>query len=315
MLPFRQILSESIRTVKNSKDKIKIVNIYWLLTVSSAVQVLNMNCLLVAAFSGYHWAAISNPRVSEQTFKRWLSWGHIREFFSRVLTGVGVVVVDAECCQVRGGRSVTALCLDNPLPIRTPGALLPTLSLLGSLPSNLPLDEIPTGWLKSRHWYQARGTDKPNHCSGRNPTEEWDGNASFLRVLSVSEWFSWMCSFHWLEEWKENSLYILQGWGLIELTVPSFSSPICCLTGFEVCVWECVCVFVCDTECVCESVCVCVCVCVGCADYGTVVHIWVSFIKWSAWWLLSPTLSPKVMNSMATGKGHSLSRCALIRIN
>ena len=82
----------------------------------------------------------------------------------------------------------------------------------------------------------------------------------------------WVCSFHWLEVWKENSLDSLQGWGLIELTIPSFPSAVCCLTGFMgVCVG---------------------CVCVGYADYGREVHIWVSFIKWSAWWPLFPALSP-----------------------
>ena len=162
-----------------------------------------------------------------------------------------------ECSQVHNGRSLTTVSL-YPFAIRTPTVLPPSLSLLGSLPRSLP------SWMR----YQQAGSNpdtgirhrdrqthpllqQKSHRRMRCQCQLLEGTLSLRVVL-------WVCSFHWLEVWKENSLDSLQGWGLIELTIPSFPSAVFCLTGF---IWGCVCVCV---VCVCRM-CVCrVCVCRVC---------------------------------------------------
>lgn len=190
MLPFWQILLESIRkkTVKSSKENIIIVNVCWPFTLCpSWFWVLDVNCILVAALSldNSEWLSASRGALKTDIQMLTLS-GHKREFFSEVLTRVEVSVVDRGHSQERGERFLTILSQNHFTFAHTYTWYYPAQPFAAGLFTLqfALLDEVPTGWLKSRYCYKAQGTDKPNYHLNWNITEERVAKCH-IQVVSV----------------------------------------------------------------------------------------------------------------------------------
>lgn len=221
------------------------------------------------------WIPLSGhkqPRgLWEQTFKCWLFWGHVRKFFRRVSPGVEVVVVDMECSRCMVG-DLLQLCVSVTFcPYVHPLLSCPAFLCWAPCPETCPFGMR----------YQQDGSDPDTGIRHRGQANISTASVEILQKNEMLMLASWGPSLSRLSDSLGCAHSIglkcgrkicnmsckigdLQRWQFLLLG----PFPISCLTGFRI-----------------------VCVYRVCRWWQDSLS-WVFFINWSAWCLLSPTVSP-----------------------